>query len=398
MKITRRKFISSSALVSASLLLPRFLSVAGQRFAASSFNGRRLVIIQLSGGNDGLNTIVPFEDDNYYRLRPSLGLASEELIRIQDNIAWNASMQSLQELYDQGEVTIINNIGYPNPDLSHFRSMDIWQSASGSEKTINSGWIGRYLDSQCHNCKAHAALELDDTLSMALKGDEKNGLAVSDPTRFYKLTKKLFKEHSVATRFNSTNDALNYLYKVMAESAQSAEVIMEQSKSELLTGNYPQNGFGHDLKTVASLITSGLDSVFYYISLPGFDTHVNQKNNHNRILKSVADGIAAFSSDLKKVGEWNNTVIMVFSEFGRRVGQNASKGTDHGTANVLFLFGGSLQKKGVFNPVADLSKLDKGNLIYQIDFRSVYASLLADWLKADDEKILGMRFEKLGLV
>lgn len=396
MKVSRRKFIGTSALASAALFLPEFIRAAGLRMK-ETFNGKRLIVIQLSGGNDGLNTLIPFEDDLYYRLRPSLSLASDQIIKINDSAAWNNALMPIHKLFENGDVAVMNRVGYPNPDFSHFRSMDIWHSASGSEKTINSGWVGRYLDSQCHDCRAHTAIEFDDTLSMVMKGEKSFGLAVNNPEQFYRMTASLFKSNDF-TYGSTGNEVLDYMYKVMADSKESAVVIKEKYDVKESTATYPGNAFGKDLKTIASLITAGLDTTFYYVSLNGFDTHINQKNNHNNLLKTLAEGISALCQDLKRKNEFGNTLIMVFSEFGRRVKQNASNGTDHGAANVMFLIGGSLKQKGILNPVPDLSKLDNGNLTYEVDFRSVYATILSNWLSADAEKIIGRKLEKLDFV
>lgn len=396
MKLSRRKFLGTTALASAAFLLPEFIRASGLRLK-NQFNGKRMIIIQLSGGNDGLNTLIPFEDDLYYRLRPSLSLVSDQMIKINDLAAWNNALLPLHRLYENGEIAILNRVGYPNPDFSHFRSMDIWHSASGSDQTINTGWIGRYLDSNCHDCTAHAAIEFDDTLSMVMKGNKSFGLAVNNPAQFFRLTNNIFRNHDFHSGF-SGNESLDYMYKVMADAKESAALIKEKFELKDSSASYPDNAFGNDLKNIASLINAGLDTSFYYVSLSGFDTHINQKNNHNNLLKTLAGGISALCEDLKKKKEFSNTLIMVFSEFGRRVKQNASNGTDHGAANVMFLIGGSLKQKGLLNPVPDLSKLDNGNLTYEIDFRSVYATLLANWLGADDEKIIGKKFEKLGFV
>jgi uncharacterized protein (DUF1501 family) len=396
MKVSRRKFIGSAALASAALFLPEFLRSAGIRHEGR-FTGRRLVIIQLSGGNDGLNTVIPFEDDLYYRLRPSLSLSSDQLIKINDLAAWNNALLPLHRLYENGEVAILNRVGYPNPDFSHFKSMDIWHSASAGQETVNTGWIGRYLDSQCAECNAHVAIEFDDTLSMVMKGAKSTGLALKDPVQFYRLTGNIFKKHDYITPATG-NEPLDYMYKVMADAKESAGIIKEKFDLKETTATYPDHAFGKDLKTIASLINAGLDTTFYYVSLSGFDTHVNQLNKHNNLLKTFSGGISAFCDDLKKKNEFKNTLIMVFSEFGRRVKQNASNGTDHGAANVMLLIGGNLKQKGLLNPVPDLSKLLDGNLDHEIDFRSVYATILSNWLWADAEKILGKQFDKLDFI
>jgi uncharacterized protein (DUF1501 family) len=395
MKLSRRKFIASTAMASAAWLIPRFLQAAGRQLTGC-FSGNRLVIIQLSGGNDGLNTVVPYQDDLYYRLRPVLSLPSDQLIPINDQAAWNGALLPLHRLYENGQVAILNRVGYPNPDLSHFRSMDIWHSASGSEQTLTTGWIGRYLDAVCQQGKAHTAMEFDDTLSMVMKGEHSSGLALNHPENFYRLTRTVFKNHQA---HNPTrNETLDYLYKVMADASESAEIISRMSRQRQVSGSYPANEFGRDLKTIASLILSGLDTIFYYVSLSGFDTHVNQLNRHNQLLKTLADGLAAFCQDLKQGNEFNNTIIMVFSEFGRRVKENASRGTDHGAANVMLLLGGALKQPGLFNPMPDLSQLEAGNLSYEIDFHAIYATVLDRWLKTDAEKIIGKKFESLPVI
>ncbi|MBK7870852.1 MAG: DUF1501 domain-containing protein [Saprospiraceae bacterium] len=398
--MNRRDFLKSSGLASTSLLIPSFLSDFSVNKLFKSRSGKVLVVVQLSGGNDGLNTIVPYQNDIYYKSRPTLGIKSSEVLKVSDELGFNPALQSLQGLYDQGYLSIVNSVGYPNPDRSHFRSMDIWHTASSSDEYLNTGWLGRYLDSNCEGCATtYHALEVDDSLSLALKGSIRNGFAVSNPEQLKRATGNRFLK-ALAENVHPEHQEENvaYLYKVMIDTQQSADYLYEQSKTHRSRVTYPMNVFGKDLKTIAELITADTDTNIYYVSLGGFDTHANQKIQQERLLQAYADGMKAFVEDLKQNGLLDDVLIMTFSEFGRRVEQNASSGTDHGTANNLFLIGGKLQKPGFFNKSPNLINLDEGDLKYEIDFRNVYASVLNNWLEADAAGVLGENFKALQLV
>ncbi|GAB3915820.1 DUF1501 domain-containing protein [Larkinella terrae] len=402
----RRDFVRNSALGTVgTLLIPHFLKAyETHSLTGGPSAGKTLVIVQLSGGNDGLNTVVPFRNDIYYRERPTIGIAPDKVLKLNDEIGFNPALEALKGLYDDGLVTVVNNVGYPNPDRSHFRSMDIWQTASDSDKYLTTGWLGRYLDANCHgsDCVAHRAIEVDDTLSLALKGQELNGLALLDPKKLYNQTRSgLVTELAHLkpdARLAAANPNISYLYKTLAETASSAEFIYDKSKVNRSQTVYPASELGNRLKTVSELITSGVNTNVYYISISGFDTHINQPGQQERLLRQYAEAVAAFTKDLKSTGKLNDVLLMTFSEFGRRVKQNASNGTDHGTANNLFLIGGGLTPGKVFNEAPNLTNLDEGNLKYSVDFRSIYATLLRDWLKVDDVAVLGRKFETLSFV
>ena len=405
----RRHFLQSSALASTLLLVPKFLhaldrpenQLAARLRDAPTDKARRLIVVQLGGGNDGLNTIIPYRNDLYYKARPTLALREADgLLPLGNDLALHPAMKGLKGLFDQGQLAVCNAVGYPNPDRSHFRSMDIWQSGSGSEQVLSTGWLGRYLDSSCAGCALpYQALEIDDTLSLALKGAQRNGLALKNPGKFHQLTQsrylsQLSQEHAVAP----AGSELDYLYKTLAETASSADYLYDKSKIHRSTGTYPNSDFGKNLKTTAELITSGVESRVYYLALSGFDTHVRQHERQGQLLGQLSDGLAALAADLQAAGEWRNTLVMVFSEFGRRVDQNASNGTDHGTANNVLLLSGGLRRPGLLNQPASLADLDQGDLRYQLDFRSLYASILADWLGADDKLVLGPGVERLAFI
>jgi uncharacterized protein (DUF1501 family) len=397
----RRHFLKNTALASGALMIPAFLKPF-EALAKSDLTGyKNLVIIQLSGGNDGLNTIVPYGNDIYYQKRSTIAINQNDVVKLNDIQGLNPALSALKEIYDQGWMSIINSVGYPNPDRSHFRSMDIWQTASDSNQFLTTGWIGRYLDSNCQTCsKPYAAIEVDDTLSLAMKGAKMKGIAVQDPNKLYQTTrepffKDLVHDHSVD---NLSEDNLGYLYKTMIETYSSAEYIQNTSKTYMVKGEYPATQLGNQLKTVSKFINSGLQTRIYYVSLSGFDTHVRQQDQQARQLKIYGDAVAAFVKDLKQSGKLDDTLVMTFSEFGRRVEQNASNGTDHGTANNILIYGGKLTKAGFYNEAPNLSQLDNGDLKYQIDFRDVYATLLDKWLDINNGQILTKSFAGLTFV
>ncbi|MGV3705681.1 MAG: DUF1501 domain-containing protein [Arcticibacter sp.] len=396
----RRDFLRRSALASGAFLMPSFLKPL-EALAFDRLTGHKnLVIIQLSGGNDGLNTVVPFGMDTYYQKRPGIALPASDIIKLTDLQGLNPNMAALQEVYDQGWMSVINSVGYPNPDRSHFRSMDIWQTASDADEYLSTGWIGRYLDSNCKVCQdPYTAIEVDDSLSLALKGMSKKGIAVKDPGTLFKNTREpFFKEILQSHDEHLNEDNLGYLYKTMVETYSSAAYIQNTSKTFKSTAEYPQTAFANELKTVARFINSGLSTRVYYISLSGFDTHTGQVAQQGRLLRQFSEGVAALLKDLKANDKLNDTMVMAFSEFGRRVEQNASNGTDHGTANNVFIFGGKLNKAGIYNKAPDLISLDNGDLKYEVDFREVYATLLDRWLEVDNKQVLNRKYAGLNFI
>ena len=397
----RRRFLQNTALASGALMIPAFLKPF-EALAKSDLTGyKNLVIIQLSGGNDGLNTIVPYGNDIYYQKRSTIAINQNDVVKLNDIQGLNPSLSALKEIYDQGWMSIINSVGYPNPDRSHFRSMDIWQTASESNQFLTTGWIGRYLDSNCQSCsKPYAAIEVDDTLSLAMKGAKMKGIAVQDPNKLYQTTREPFFKDLVHDHSgdNLSEDNLGYLYKTMIETYSSADYIQNTSKTYTVKGEYPATPLANQLKTVSKFINSGLQTRIYYVSLSGFDTHVRQQDQQARQLKIYGDAVAAFIKDLKQSGKLDDTLVMTFSEFGRRVEQNASNGTDHGTANNILIYGGKLKKAGFYNDAPNLSQLDNGDLKDQIDFRDVYATLLDKWLDVNNGQILTKSFAGLNFV
>ena len=399
MLINRRKFLTLGSLATGTMMLPKFLKAFDG--PAHILGGNKvLVVLQLSGGNDGLNTIIPVRNDIYYRERPGLGIAKDKALSLNSEAGLHPSLVNLKSLYDEGNLAILNNVGYPNPDRSHFRSMDIWQTASDSNEYLNSGWIGRYLDAQCMDCsKPTQVLEMDDMLSLALSGDQMKGIALRDPKRLYETSQDpFFKELLQSGNHQQAEDPTSYLYKVMAETLSGADYIYQESKTRPSTTDYPNTEIGKNLKTIASLIASDINTRVYYVSLGSFDTHVGQQAKQEKLFSDLNDAIKPFTDDLKSNHRFEDVLMMSFSEFGRRVSENGSGGTDHGTANNMFLISGGLKKKGILNEMPDLSNLTEGDLNQQLDFKRVYATVLHNWLGADDHKILGRQYEYLNFV
>lgn len=400
--IKRRQFLQLGSLATASFMVPKFLKAFEQReFVAVPPGNKVVVVLQLSGGNDGLNTVIPVRNDIYFRERPRLGIEKDKSLLLTDEVGLHPELKAFADLYNDGSLGILNSVGYPNPDRSHFRSMDIWQTGSAAEEVLTTGWIGRYLDAQCSGCdKPTHALEIDDVLSLALKGEHDKGLAVKDPRRLFNTSNEKYYKELVKNHTDNHDDEkpVDYLYKTMAETISSANYIFEQSKLRPSTTPYPSTELGSSMKTIASLIMSDINTKVYYVSLGSFDTHINQPSQQQRLFKEMNDAIAAFSKDLKSNNRFQDVLLMTFSEFGRRVQQNASNGTDHGTANNMFLIGGGLKQKGIINALPDLSDLQDGDLKYKVDFKNVYATVLKKWLNADDKKILGKQYEHLSFV
>jgi uncharacterized protein (DUF1501 family) len=397
MLIKRKEFLQIGSLASASLMMPKFLK-AFEKKAMVPAGNKVMVVLQFSGGNDGLNTVIPIRNDIYYQSRPKLGIQKEQALQITDEAALNPALTFFKELFDEGSLGIMNNVGYPNPDRSHFRSMDIWQSASESNQYVTTGWLGRYLDAQCSGCeKPTQALEIDDVLSLALKGENMKGLALTDPKKLFNTSNERYFQEINATH-DHEEATVDYLYKTLSETMNSANYIYDQSRRHPSSQTYPPTQLGKNLKTISSLILSDINTKVYYVSLGSFDTHVNQENQQKRLFTELNDAISAFVKDLKNNNRFQDVTVMTFSEFGRRVAQNASGGTDHGTANNMFFIGGGLKEKGLLNPMADLNDLNQGDLKYTVDFKNVYATLLHNWLGADDEKILGKKYKMMNFV
>lgn len=397
--VSRRKFIQLGSLASASLMVPGFLK--GFEFRVPPATGSKvLVVVQLTGGNDGLNTVIPYRNDLYYRLRPKLSIAKNVALALTDETGLNPGMANIKRLYDEGAVSIVNGIGYEHPNRSHFRSMDIWQTGSAANELMSTGWLGRCLDAERTERGGHYSMmvEADDALSLALRGKDTNGIVAADVEQLYNAANNEYYRSLASHEHEHKERLAEYLYKTLRQTTASADYIYEQSRIYRTTGAYPNSEFGRRMKTIGSLIVSNAETRVYYISLGSFDTHVGQKERQQHLLEQVDSALAALVTDLKANNRFNDVLIMTFSEFGRRVEQNASNGTDHGAAGNMFFISGAIKKPGLYNEMPGLDDLDEGDLKYSVDFKSAYATVLDKWLKVKSKDILGQKYDHLNFI
>ena len=373
--MNRRNFLTlTGTFTGGALILPDFLHAFGSQ--KNLIIGEQCVVfVQLGGGNDGLNTFIPFDNPLYYDLRPKIALSKEEVIAKNQGMAFHPALTGLAKMQQNGDLSVVQNVGYPEPNRSHFRSQEIWQTASDSNKYINEGWLGRYLDLQCRDHQPTAGINLDNVDNLALKGVEPNSITVKNPNLFKRKNQK--EEQGVL----STNPQLDFVRKIANSVTEGSDEIQKALSKSTAEISYPKTSLATNLAWIARLIKGNLNSKVYYTSLNGFDTHDNQLAIHKNKLAELDDALFSFYNDLKKSSLLKNVTIVVFSEFGRRVKDNG-KGTDHGTAAPMFIIGGNNKGKIIGNN-PNLSDLDQGDLKYATDFRSVYASLLQNKLDFD---------------
>lgn len=377
----RRNFLTLAALSS----LATILQTRAQNLTSTQ---RTLMVVQLVGANDGLNTFIPYTDPNYTRLRPSLAI--KDGIPITNQVALHPSLGSLKPFFEGQELTIVQNVSYPDPDLSHFRAQDIWQSGETND-TIASGWLARYLLGR--QAAPGDAIFIGEEYPLALLG--------ANDERFLQLSPNLSIQtggrlgQAVKLAYNTPQP--EPLAEAVRQSVLESQTALEQFQGKVnqRSGTYPQNNIGSQF-ALASVVLESLPPVVY-LTIGGWDTHVNQLPQQQRLLKSLGDSLAAVMTDLKTRGTDRNVLIMVQTEFGRRVAQNGSGGTDHGTATPVFFLGGSL-KGGIIGGQPDLANLVNGNLPWQIDFRSLYGETLDRWLGANAQTILGANYPPVGFL
>ena len=377
--MNRRNFLTlTGTFTGGSLLLPNFLHAFGSQ-KNRIVGDQCLVFVQLSGGNDGLNTFIPFDNPLYYELRPTISLSKNTVIGHNKGMAFHPALKGLAQMQQNGDLSVIQNVGYPEPNRSHFRSQEIWQTASDSNQYINEGWLGRYLDLQCHDHTPTAGINLDNVDNLSLKGQQPNSITVKNPSVFK--TKNQKEELGQL----SANPQLDFVRKIANSVIDGSDEIQKALAKSTAEISYPKTALATNLAWIARLIKGNLNSKVYNTSLNGFDTHDNQLTIHNNKLTELNDALYSFYNDLKNAQLLQNVTIVVFSEFGRRVKDNG-KGTDHGTAAPMFIIGGQNQGNIIGNN-PNLANLDQGDLKHEIDFRSVYASLLENKLEFDSTKI-----------
>jgi len=367
---------------------------------------RILVVVQMGGGNDGLNTVVPFTNDAYYRARPTLAVPQKDVLRITDDLAFHPGLAPLKELYDKGAMAVVQGVGYPNPSRSHFKSMEIWHTADPEGRIVRYGWIGRYFDSKCPVCEQPTVgVNVGPAMPLAMQAESGMGVSLENPEAFQWIAgldgigaqeeQELFRLlNAPAPNEPGTIDFLRH-------TAMNAYVSSEQVRGAVRAYKggieYPNTQFAASLRLIAQMIAGRLTTKVYYAHMTGFDTHAAQRGVHENLLGQLAGGVAAFYRDLEAQGNAERVLVLAFSEFGRRVAENGSGGTDHGTAAPMFVFGKGL-RGGLYGQQPSLTDLADGDLKHGIDFRSVYATVLDRWLGADPQKILGSGFERVGFI
>jgi uncharacterized protein (DUF1501 family) len=406
--LTRRQFLGRGAGLSAVALggaLPGLFARAADEAAKADRTDRALVVVELAGGNDGLNTVIPFEDDLYHKARPALHVAGEQVQKLTDQIGLHPSMEAAARLFKDGRLCVVQGVGYPEPDRSHFRSMEIWQTGSTGKRAPSTGWLGRALDAGYkEGDESIPALALTDSLPQALTADrlsvpvvrqiENFGTGVGDTPDADPPRARLLRKLSTGPTVKG--EPIPFL-RAQAETAyRTAAKLREAAAKYQSDVDYPGD-LGAQLRRAAQVIAANLGVRVLWVSQGGYDTHSRQAPAHQALLGELSGALAAFQKDLDKQKLTDRVLVMTFSEFGRRVDENASQGTDHGAASCLFLCGAKV-KGGLAGTYPSLARLGEGDLVHTVDFRAVYATVLEKWLGCDAEKVLGEKFKAMDLL
>jgi len=436
---TRRDFLRGSLLGGAlSWTVPSFVAstfdalarAADGQSAAASLDQPILVILQLAGGHDGLNCLVPYHNDHYRKARPQLALKPDQVLKLDEHVGLAPELRPLRGLWDAGEFSIVQGVGYPNPNRSHFRSTDIWQTASDSDRVERHGWLGRYFDQTCIGADPVVGVNVGSRVPLAFAGPRPLGVSVENPETYRFLGfdeagpagamgseavfRRMSEDHAsemeggeavagstigaVGQAVPRARSKLDFIERVTLDAQRSSDRVLDMARRPATAGNYPASNLANSLRLVGRFIRGGLPTRVYYVSQGGYDTHTNQLGAQARLLRELGEAPAAFWTDLKRDRLTEKVLLVTFSEFGRRVAENASGGTDHGAAGLMFALGHRL-RGGLLGRPPSLAPEDllNGDLRYTVDFRSVYAGLLDGWLKTPSEKVLGRRFEPLWL-
>lgn len=407
MPANRRDFLKSSLAASTLVSMgagtvPGFLSRSAQAAGTTKSNDRILVVVQLLGGNDGVNTVVPHGIDGYAKGRRALRLPAGQLHKITKEIGLHPSMGQMAKLLEDGRLAVVQGVGYPNPDRSHFRSMEIWETARLESDALETGWLGRAIDAAPAKAGEDTrALHIGGrSLPLALKAKQSEVPSLESLEQ-YKLRLDRREERDALDQLaridRPKDDPLLGFMRRSTLTAYDSSKRLEQVTKPSGTSKYPNYGLARRLELIGQIIKAGFGTRIYYTSLDGFDTHANQLGTHAALLNELSDSVAAFHSDLSSSGQADRVALLTFSEFGRRVKENASMGTDHGAAAPLFVVG-PVAKAGLIGDHPSFDSLDDGDLIHHTDFRRVYASLLESWLGCSSTTVLGPGFAPLQLL
>jgi len=436
---TRREFLRTTVLGGAlSWTVPAFVARTFAEFDVPATNDTQvatgkdspiLVILQMAGGNDGLNTVVPYANDHYRRARARIGLRPEAVLKLNDELGLHPGLKGLRELFGEGNVAIIQGVGYPNPNRSHFRSTDIWQTASDANKFEKRGWVGRYFDNSCRGQDPTVGIVISRQMPLAFASNNPKGICLDNPENYRfgsgdtgdvliepseeslrELNRPEMEGESAEANSGASVGAvsgtmrphgsvLDYVERTALDAQVSSEQIHEITRKVTNQASYPGGQLANSLRLVARMIGGSMPTRIYYVSQGGYDTHTNQVPTQARLLQELGDSVKAFVEDLKAQGNFDRVMLMTFSEFGRRVAENANAGTDHGAAAPMFI-AGSKVKAGLLGTYPSLApdELLNGDLKYTVDFRSVYAAVLEGWLKTASASVLGRKFEPLQIL
>ena len=369
--------------------------------------------------------VVPFADDAYHRARPRLALPADKILRLNSYAGLNPKLAGLKSLFDEGHLAVIQGVGYPNPNRSHFRSTEIWQTASDADRTEREGWLGRYFDNCCAGADPTVGVAIGNQMPQSFtartptgivfarpeeyrfKSSEPSGQEMSEEEIFYRQLNQPNETSiaapeggsigAIAGTTASDSSAADFLQRTALDAQISSDKILEIARKSKSSVPYPRGQLANSLSLIARMIGGGLTTRVYYASQGGFDTHARQLNAHDRLMTELNDALSAFVADLKHQGNFERVLLLTFSEFGRRVQENANGGTDHGAAAPMFVLGGKV-KPGLFGKYPSLTDLDNGDLKFNTDFRSVYGSVLEKWLAAPSAAVLGRKFPLLPIV
>jgi uncharacterized protein (DUF1501 family) len=385
--VKRREFLQGCAGAGLFAIAPGLMAAAG-----TAPYQRLLILVELKGGNDGLNTVVPYADRDYYSLRPRLAVRREDVVQISDRLGFHPSLQALLPLWQAREMAVVQGVGYPNPNLSHFRSIEIWDTASKSDEYLQQGWLARAFarNSPPAAFAADAVVIGSQDMGPLLGGSRV--VALSNPEQFARMAR--LAQDGGAMR----SGPLAHIQRVEADIRQAAAKLDSGGPARPFATEFPQGAFGATVKTACQVLGTGARVAVLRLTLSGFDTHQNQAAVHGNLLKQLADGLVALRSALIELDVWQKTLVLSYAEFGRRPKENQSNGTDHGTANVHFALGGAV-RGGLYGEAPDLARIDgSGNLSFGIDYRNIYATVLQRGWQLDSREALGAHFAPLDFV
>ncbi|SDN25760.1 Uncharacterized conserved protein, DUF1501 family [Paenibacillus sp. yr247] len=410
MKLTRRDFLLKGTAMFATLGLGGFLfTETGKSILAGGFavdvDEPVLVVVQLSGGNDGINTLIPYGQGVYYDSRPTLSFQQKDVLALDNQVGLHPSLAGLAALYKLGKMAVVQGVGYPGPDHSHFRSMEIWQTAEPA-KLSRSGWLARYAESSLRDSSNPLrAVQIGGSGSKAFASEKLSFPVIQSLEAYHLIDPKtaMMDKNRITKAFLEMYGAQNQLEQLRVvsgrgyEAYKSVEAIQALAATYANKVEYPKTNFARDLQLVSKLLAGKSGTRVFNVQIGGFDDHADEKAQHARVLTQVDEGLTAFYKDLEAQGLQDRVVVMMFSEFGRRVKENGSGGTDHGTAAPMFVIGGKVNG-GLYGSYPSLSNLDNGDLKYEVDFRSVYSTLIDKWLKGDAAAVLSKSYEYLKFI